>query len=97
MDADADFIAALVVLEDLVRGREVKRRPLHVLGAVHFPDTVQVANYLIGSLGESYGRVCVWFCAGWLTSCYVGLSWVGVGWTCRFRQLVEPSRAELIG
>lgn len=54
IQADAHTLAALVLLEDVVArsARSGAHPPLHVLGAVQRPETVQVANHLLAKLGE---------------------------------------------
>lgn len=58
-------MAALALLEDVLaeEGRAAAGRPpLHVLGSIHRPETVQVANHLMGMLGE---RCCCWHWHVW--------------------------------
>lgn len=53
IQGDAELVSALLLLEAcLLKRKRLLRAPLHVLGTIRRPDTVQVANHILARLCE---------------------------------------------
>lgn len=61
------MLSTLVVLQHAVAagGREKERPPLHIVGMVRRPETVDVANYLVGAVSIAHDCLHVRMESSW--------------------------------